>query len=74
MKFHCTFDFVNNKDYEIFQLSEHQAFTIVSYGQKYLFRNDIVLKSANIETLKYNCQAKEKKRRLTLFLFFFLKK
>ena len=42
-----TFDIVTNKDFEIFQLSEmtgHGIFTIVSYGQKYLFRNNIFTK------------------------------
>ena len=42
--FIVTFDIVTNKDFEIFQLSEmteHGIFTIVSYGQKYLFRNNI---------------------------------
>ena len=39
-----TFDIVTNKDFAIFKLSEitdHGIFTIVLYGQKYLFRNNI---------------------------------
>ena len=44
MSFIVTFDIVTNKDFEIFQLSEmteHGIFTIVSYGQTLLFRNNI---------------------------------
>ena len=71
MKFHGYNVIVTNNDFEIFQLSEmteHVNFIIVSYGQKYLLRNnifsivDFLFKFQKIKTLKYHCEAKEKKK------------